>query len=224
MSDLLLEVQDVKKTFHSGIGETKVLHGLNLKLKKGESLSIVGGSGAGKSTLLHIIGTLESASEGSVFFEGEDVSAWKDAKLSDFRNKNLGFVFQFHYLLNEFTALENVAMPARIAGVSKAESMQRAAELLMDLGVGHRDRYFPNSLSGGEQQRVAIARALIMKPKLILADEPTGNLDKANSQTIQDLFLKIVADYQVGLIAVTHDQKFAEAFSRTKTMKDGLWL
>lgn len=224
MSDVLLEVQNIKKTFHSGIGETDVLHGLNLKLNKGESLSIVGGSGAGKSTLLHIIGTLESPSEGHVLFEGEDVSAWKDAQLSDFRNKNLGFVFQFHYLLNEFTALENVAMPARIAGLSKAESMQKAAELLMSLGVGHRDKYFPNSLSGGEQQRVAIARALIMNPKLILADEPTGNLDKANSNTIQELFLKIVADYQVGLITVTHDQKFAEAFSRTKTMKDGLWL
>ena len=220
----LLAVENIKKTFHSGLGETKVLHGLDLKLEKGESLSIIGGSGAGKSTLLHIIGTLESASEGHVYFEGEDVSAWKDAKLSDFRNKNLGFVFQFHYLLNEFTALENVAMPARISGMSKGESLEKAAELLVDLGVGHRDKYFPNSLSGGEQQRVAIARALIMSPKLLLADEPTGNLDKTNSQIIQDLFLKIVEEYQVGLITVTHDQRFAEVFSRTKTMKDGLWL
>jgi len=221
---LLLEARNIKKVFQTGDEETAVLHGLNLSLSKGESLSIVGGSGAGKSTLLHIIGTLEQPTSGEVVFDGEDVSKWKDQKLSKYRNENLGFVFQFHYLLNEFSALENVAMPARISGMSKQESNSRASELLTDLGLEHRESFFPNSLSGGEQQRVAIARALIMKPKLLLADEPTGNLDKANSQTIQDLFLKVVEEYKVGLITVTHDHKFADAFARKKVMKDGLWL
>lgn len=220
----LLEVKNVSKVFKSGQGETPVLHGLNLRLSRGESLSIVGGSGAGKSTLLHIIGTLEQPTSGQVIFEGEDVSGWKDQQLSQYRNENLGFVFQFHYLLNEFTALENVAMPARIAGLSKQESLTHASELLKSLGLSHRESFFPNSLSGGEQQRVAIARALIMRPSLLLADEPTGNLDKTNSLIIQDLFLKIVEDYNVGLITVTHDHKFADAFARTKVMKDGLWL
>lgn len=222
-SGKLLTVKGITKTFHTGLDKTPVLHGLDLSLAKGESLAIVGGSGAGKSTLLHIIGTLETPSSGSVYFNGEDVSEWNDSKLSVFRNKNLGFVFQFHYLLNEFTALENVAMPARIAGLSKAESLEMAVTLLTSLGMSHREGHFPNALSGGEQQRVAIARALIMNPSLLLADEPTGNLDKANSAVIQDLFLKVVDEYKVGLITVTHDQKFAGAFSRTKTMKDGVW-
>ena len=220
----LLEVKNITKVFKSGQGETPVLHGLNLKLERGESLAIVGGSGAGKSTLLHIIGTLEQASSGELIYEGEKVSGWGDQKLSNYRNQNLGFVFQFHYLLNEFTALENVAMPARIAGLSKKESQEQAGDLLNSLGLDHRTDFFPNSLSGGEQQRVAIARALIMRPQLLLADEPTGNLDKANSKIIQDLFLKIVDEYKVGLITVTHDHKFADAFERKKVMKDGLWL
>jgi lipoprotein-releasing system ATP-binding protein len=219
----LLQVSNVTKTFVNGAHETEVLRGLDLKLEKGESLAIVGGSGAGKSTLLHIIGTLEKPSSGVVLYDGRDPGQWSDGELSKFRNQNLGFVFQFHYLLNEFTALENVAMPGRIAGLSKAESEEHASSLLMRMGMGHREGHFPNQLSGGEQQRVAIARALIMNPSIILADEPTGNLDKKNSAVIQDLFLNVVEDYGVGLITVTHDSKFAEAFSRSKTMKDGLW-
>lgn len=222
MNDLL-NVKGVTKIFQTGPDITPVLHGLDLSLLKGESLVIVGGSGAGKSTLLHIIGTLETPTSGSVHFNGEDVSGWDDSKLSIFRNKNLGFVFQFHYLLNEFTALENVAMPARIGGLSKGESLEKADVLLVSLGMGHRGTYFPNALSGGEQQRVAIARALIMNPSLLLADEPTGNLDKNNSTVIQELFLKVVEEFKVGLIAVTHDEKFASAFARTKLMKDGVW-
>ncbi len=218
-----LEVESITKVFENGLEKTPVLHGLSLKLERGESLSIVGGSGAGKSTLLHIIGTLESPTSGRVMFNGEDVSLWDDQGLSKFRNQNLGFVFQFHYLLNEFTAIDNVAMPMIISGRSKAESLEKASSLLRKLGMSHRENYFPNSLSGGEQQRVAIARALIMEPGLLLADEPTGNLDKVNSGVIQDLFLKVVEDFKVGLIAVTHDQKFAGAFSRMKQMKDGLW-
>ncbi len=220
----LLQVKNVTKVFQSGLQTIPVLNNLDLSLIKGESLVIFGGSGAGKSTLLHIIGTLETPTSGNIYFHGEDISCWNDLKLSVFRNKNLGFVFQFHYLLNEFTALENVAMPARIGGEAKSESLKKAEALLVSLGMGHRKNHFPNALSGGEQQRVAIARALIMNPSLILADEPTGNLDKANSRIIQDLFLKVVEEFKVGLIVVTHDQKFAEVFARTKTMKDGVWV
>ncbi len=223
MNDLL-QVKNVTKVFQSGSEVIPVLNNLDLSLIKGESLVIFGGSGAGKSTLLHIIGTLEAPTSGNIYFNSEDVSHWSDSKLSVFRNKNLGFVFQFHYLLNEFTALENVALPARISGLSKNESLQKAATLLVSLGMGHRETHFPNALSGGEQQRVAIARALIMNPSLLLADEPTGNLDKTNSKIIQDLFLKIVDEFKVGLIVVTHDKKFAQVFTRTKTMKDGVWV
>lgn len=223
MSEPLLEVSDIYKTFESGVEQTPVLHGVSFDLKRGESLSITGGSGAGKSTLLHIIGTLEPPTSGTVKFKGQEVSKWSDDKKAEFRNLNLGFVFQFHYLLNEFTAIENVAMPARVSGMSKAESLDKAADLLKHLGMDHRENYFPSSLSGGEQQRVAIARALIMNPGLILADEPTGNLDKKNSQIIKELFLKVVDEYKVGLIVVTHDLNLAESFQRTKHMKDGLW-
>lgn len=223
MNKELLRAINIHKTFKSGQGETSVLHGIDLSLNQGESLSILGGSGAGKSTLLHIIGTLESPSIGDLYFDGAQVSSWGDQELAKFRNENLGFVFQFHYLLNEFSALENVAMPARIKGHSSEESRHMAEELLKALGMSHRLNYFPSSLSGGEQQRVAIARALVMKPKLLLADEPTGNLDKKNSALIQELFLDVVENYKVGLIVVTHDSKFAEGFQRSKVMKDGLW-
>lgn len=224
MNKILLDAKNIHKSFSSGANSVSVLHGVDLSLEKGESLSIVGGSGAGKSTLLHIIGTLEPPTQGRLIYEGEDVSVWGDKKLARFRNENLGFVFQFHYLLNEFSALENVAMPAKIAGLSKEESEERAGELLDRLGMSHRLDFFPSSLSGGEQQRLAIARALIMKPSLVLADEPTGNLDKKNSAVIQELFLQIVEDFKVGLIVVTHDQKFASSFQRTKNMKDGVWV
>lgn len=220
----LLEAKALKKSFELGSDSIEILHGLNLKLASGESLAILGGSGAGKSTLLHILGTLEPPSEGHVFYDGEDVFTWPDKVLSKFRNENLGFVFQFHYLLNEFSALHNVALPALVGGKSKEEAYQKASEILFKMGLSERMDHFPSQLSGGEQQRVAIARALIMGPRLILADEPTGNLDKTNSDNIQEIFLQIVEEFQVGLIAVTHDEKFAMGFSRIKNMKDGLWI
>ncbi len=219
----LLKVEDVFKTYLSSERETKVLHGVSLKLGEGESLSILGGSGVGKSTLLQIIGSLDQPTSGEVYFEGLNLTEKNDTELAKFRNESLGFVFQFHYLLGEFTAQENVAMPMRIAGFSKAESLEEASKLLEKLGLSHRLDYFPSSLSGGEQQRVAIARAIVMKPKLILADEPTGNLDKENSIIIRDTFNQIVDELGVGLIVVTHDRNFAKSFQRSKEMKEGRW-
>lgn len=211
------------KTYQSGERETRVLHGVSLELKKGESLAVLGGSGVGKSTLLHIIGSLDHPTSGEVFFEGESLSDKSDHELAHFRNRNLGFVFQFHYLLGEFNAQENVAMPLRISGASKSESLERSAALLTKLGLSHRLDHFPASMSGGEQQRVAIARAIIMNPELILADEPTGNLDKENSLLVQETFNQIVDEMGVGLIVVTHDRSFAKAFQRSKEMKEGRW-
>lgn len=219
----LLKVTDVTKTYESVERKTHVLHGVSLKLDRGESLAILGGSGVGKSTLLHIVGSLDKPSSGEVLFNGESLGDKSDHELAVFRNQSLGFVFQFHYLLGEFNAQENVAMPLRIAGLSKSESMQKSEALLNKLGLGHRLDHFPASLSGGEQQRVAIARAIIMEPELILADEPTGNLDKKNSQLIQETFNQIVEEMGVGLIVVTHDRNFAKAFQRSKEMKDGRW-
>jgi lipoprotein-releasing system ATP-binding protein len=219
----LLKVSNVTKTYKNGERETQVLHGVSLELKKGESLAVLGGSGVGKSTLLHIIGSLDHPTSGEVFFDGESLSEKSDDELARFRNHSLGFVFQFHYLLGEFNAQENVAMPLRISGESKGESMEKSAELLKKLGLGHRLDHFPASMSGGEQQRVAIARAIIMNPELILADEPTGNLDKENSLLIQETFNQIVNDMGVGLIVVTHDRGFAKAFQRSKEMKEGRW-
>ncbi len=220
----LLEAKNIKKSFKLGSDSIDVLKGLNLSLSSGESLSIIGGSGAGKSTFLHTLGTLEPPTEGAVYYGGEDVFTWGNKELSKFRNENLGFVFQFHYLLNEFTAIHNAALPAIVGGVSKDEAFQRASEILFKMGLQDRMDHYPSQLSGGEQQRVAIARALIMRPRLILADEPTGNLDKNNSDNIQEIFLQIVEEFSVGLIAVTHDEKFAKGFSRIKNMKDGLWV
>jgi len=219
----LLKVNDVTKIYETGGRKTHVLHGVSLKLDRGESLAILGGSGVGKSTLLHIVGSLDQATSGDVLFNGESLGDKTDEELAVFRNQSLGFVFQFHYLLGEFDARENVAMPLRISGLSKAESLEKAGALLTKLGLGHRLDHFPASMSGGEQQRVAIARAIVMEPELILADEPTGNLDKENSKLVQETFNQIVDEMGVGLIVVTHDRNFAKAFQRSKEMKDGSW-
>lgn len=218
-----MQAKHITKIYENEGQTTHVLHGVSLELNSGESLAIHGGSGAGKSTLLHIIGTLDTPSSGEVYYKGENLKNKTDKELASFRNKNLGFVFQFHYLLGEFTALENVAMPARIGGFSKPESLDRAAKILEKLGMSHRASHYPSTLSGGEQQRVAIARALIMNPSILLADEPTGNLDKKNSLIIQDMFKQIVEEFEVGLIVVTHDSSFSRAFQRSKEMKDGNW-
>jgi len=205
-------------------GALRILRELDFEVVSGEAVCILGASGAGKSTFLHILGTLDRPTRGSVFFQGEDLYAKSDAELSAFRSQRLGFVFQFHHLLSEFDALENVMMPGRIAGLSVAECRVRAKELLDYLGLSHRLTHYPSELSGGEQQRVAIARALFHRPPLLLADEPTGNLDSENSLKIQDLFFQLKREMGLTLVVVTHDTRFAARFPRSVKMADGQWV
>lgn len=204
-----------------GSQKIDVLKGLNFGLQRGEPVVIEGASGAGKSTLLHILGGLEEPSEGSVFFEGIDLFQKKEKGLSEFRNRELGFIFQFHHLLPLFTALENVMMPALISGLSKNEAKELASSLLEEVGLLHRISHRPTELSGGEQQRVAIARALIMKPKLLMADEPTGNLDAENSKKIFELLLRMTAHYHTTLLVVTHNDELASKLTRRIRIQDG---
>ena len=223
MSDFVLEAQGIKKSFSQGAGELEILKGLSIKVKENDDICIVGSSGAGKSTFLHILGTLDVPSEGKVFYRGEDLFIKSDKDLARFRNNELGFVFQFHHLMNEFDVLENVMMPAFIAGQSKKDSKDRARQLLEQLGMTSRITHFPSQLSGGEKQRVAIARSLVMNPRVLFADEPTGNLDKTNSLMVQDLLFQVKEERNLTLIVVTHDTSFAKKFSNVYEMKDGLW-
>jgi lipoprotein-releasing system ATP-binding protein len=216
----MIEALDIHKRY----GSVDVLKGINLKITQGEVVSIVGASGAGKSTLLQIIGTLEKADSGTVMVNNTALRTLNDKALSAFRNQHIGFVFQFHHLLPEFTALENVCMPAFIAGTDKREAEKRGLELLAFLGLGHRTTHKPGALSGGEQQRVAIARALINKPSVLLADEPTGNLDSDNSTEIHKLFFKLRDEFGQTLLIVTHNQQLAVMADRTLVMKDGIFL
>jgi lipoprotein-releasing system ATP-binding protein len=221
MSNALLECRNLAKRFEKDGQTVDVLRGVDLAIAAGDTLAIKGSSGAGKSTLLHVLGTLEPVSSGKIFFAGQDLSAFNSEKLAQFRNKELGFIFQFHYLLQEFTALENVLMPALISGDQSPALRKRAQTLLAEVGLSHRLLHRPAELSGGEQQRVALARAMIMQPRLILADEPTGNLDRANAKMVQDLLHKLNRDHGVTVILVTHDQELAHSFSRQITMSDG---
>jgi lipoprotein-releasing system ATP-binding protein len=207
-----------------GSGRLDILKGLDLNVNKGDAVCIVGASGAGKSTLLHIMGTLDKPSMGTVLYRGKDLFRQSDEDLAKFRNSKLGFVFQFHHLMGEFTAIENVMMPARIGGRSKRMARERAEELMATLGMMDRKDHFPSELSGGEQQRVAIARALLNEPEILLADEPTGNLDTKNSHRIQELFFELKQRMELTLVVVTHDQEFASQFPRVHRMKDGLWV
>lgn len=200
-----------------------MLHSVDLDLVPGESVCIMGSSGAGKSTLLHILGTLDRPSSGSVFWGERDLSQLSDEALAQFRNQKMGFVFQFHHLLSEFTALENVMVPCRIAGMSAKESRTVAEKWLEELGLKDRSNHFPSELSGGEQQRVSIARALVRQPEILFADEPTGNLDSVNSQNLQKLFLELRTRHRLTLLVVTHDSAFSAGFDRTLFMKDGRW-
>ncbi len=222
MSPALLEAVDIHKSYPGVKGEVKVLAGGALQLPAGESLAVLGGSGSGKSTLLHILGTLDRPDRGSLRFEGHDLLALKARELSKFRRNELGFVFQFHHLLPEFSAQENAAMPLRIAGVGEDEAMERAANLLNMLDLGHRLEHRPPELSGGEQQRVAVARALVGSPRLLLADEPTGNLDEKNGAALADLLFKRREEDGFALILVTHDEKLAERCSRRIRLEDGV--
>lgn len=213
----MIQVKNINKSY----GSLQVLRDINLSVKKGEVVSIVGASGAGKTTLLQIIGTLDRADSGELFINGQDVSKLKDRKLSQFRNENIGFVFQFHNLLPEFTALENVCMPALIKGKSMDEAKKEAMQLLEFLNLGERAQHKPSELSGGEQQRVAVARALINKPAVILADEPSGNLDSQHAKDLHNLFFQLREQYDQTFIIVTHNEELAAMADRKITMKDG---
>jgi len=209
------------KNIYKRYGQVEVLKGVNLEIKKGEVVSIVGPSGSGKSTLLHILGTLDAADKGEVTMNGEIINALKGKKLSSFRNKHIGFVFQFHHLLPEFTALENVCIPGWLSGRKKNEVKEDAEKLLAMLGLADRMDNKPNQLSGGEQQRVAVARALINKPDIVFADEPTGNLDSANATELHQLFFQLRKQFNQTFLIVTHNEELARLSDRVLHMKDG---
>ena len=214
----MIEIQGITKSF----GSLQVLKGIDLTIDKGEVVSIVGPSGAGKTTLLQIMGTLDRPDSGRVHIDGIDVTQLSQKKLADFRNRHIGFVFQFHQLLPEFTALENILIPAYIAGTSKKAARQRAEELLAFMNLSERADHKPNQLSGGEKQRVAVARALINNPAVILADEPSGSLDTQHKQELHQLFFDLRQQYGQTFVIVTHDEQLATLTDRTIHMRDGL--
>lgn len=217
----LLEVRGLCKTYATGPNRVEVLTGIDLDLEAGTTTALVGASGAGKSTLLHLLGALDRPSSGSVIFRNEELFRKNDRELAAFRNKSIGFVFQFHHLLPEFTALENVMMPALIARIARDKARATAEELLNDVGLGHRMTHRPGELSGGEQQRVAIARALALSPELLLADEPTGNLDMKTSEGVHALLAELQRKKGLTLVVVTHNEHLAAAMGRTVRLVDG---
>ncbi|NAZ46288.1 lipoprotein-releasing ABC transporter ATP-binding protein LolD [Vibrio toranzoniae] len=217
-----LQCNDIRKTYREGLLDTEVLKGVSFEIEKGELVSIIGTSGSGKSTLLHILGALDDASAGSVSFLGQDLSSLSSNKQAKLRNQHLGFVYQFHHLLSDFSALENVAMPLLIGGEKPAKAKQEAQLLLDKVGLSHRVDHRPSELSGGERQRVAIARALVNKPALVLADEPTGNLDHNTALSIYDLMRELNREYDTAFLVVTHDGELAGKMDRQMHMQDGL--
>jgi lipoprotein-releasing system ATP-binding protein len=216
----LITATGISKTY----GDLKVLKNVNITINQSEVISIVGASGAGKSTLLHILGTLDKPDSGKLFINDTEITSLNDKKLASFRNKNIGFVFQFHHLLPEFTALENVCIPAFISGNSVKESEERAKELLHILNIDSRSQHKPNQLSGGEQQRVAVARALINNPSVVFADEPSGNLDSHHAAELHELFFKLRNQFKQTFVIVTHNEEFANMADIKLVMKDGMIL
>lgn len=218
----LLTCSDLGKTYQDGKLSNTVLDGVNLSVDKGELLAIVGSSGSGKSTLLHLLGALDKPSTGNVIYEKQDIHLLNDKKQAKWRNQHLGFVYQFHHLLSEFSALENVVMPLLIAGMNIKIATEKATEMLQRVGLEHRISHRPSELSGGERQRVAIARALINEPKLVLADEPTGNLDANSAESIYQLITILNSDLGTAFVVVTHDQHLANKLDRQLLVVNGI--
>ena len=221
MNNILLRCQELIKTYREGELETPVLRGINLAVMQKEMLAIVGSSGSGKSTMLHLLGALDTPTSGTVLFEQQDIYQWNSQQQAQFRNRELGFVYQFHHLLGEFTALENVAMPLLIGGMVVKKASQMATEMLGRVGLSHRITHRPAELSGGERQRVAIARALVNEPRLVLADEPTGNLDHKSATAIYELMCQLNRELGTAFVVVTHDRELAGKLHRQVHMVDG---
>lgn len=217
----LLSVKELQKSFSEGGNEIHVLQGVNFDLAEGERLAVVGESGVGKSTLLHILGTLDRPTGGRILFRGKQLPLDDEAALCEFRNRQIGFVFQFHYLLPDFSALENVMFPALVQGIEPAQAKREAVQLLDLVGLTDRLSHRPGKLSGGEQQRVAVARAVILKPKLVLADEPTGSLDLRIGEEVQDLLFRLNEEHGIGLIVATHNRQFAKKIGRCVELREG---
>ena len=217
----ILNIKSVSKSFSKGNGKVNVLKNINLVVKKKEAICITGGSGVGKSTFLHIIGTLDRPSKGEVFYYKKNLNLATDVELAEFRCRKMGFIFQFHYLLGEFNALENIMIAGQVGGKNFKSSKERAEYLTELVGIADRRKHFPSELSGGEQQRVAIARALMNEPEIVLADEPTGNLDAKNTTNILNIFFELKARFGITFISASHDPLFARAFPKVLNMKDG---
>ncbi len=217
----LLAAAGITKTYRTDAGEVSVLQGVDLEVHEGEMVAIMGASGVGKSTLLHVMGTLDRPDRGSLHLAGEDVLSLSESRRSEFRNRTLGFVFQFHHLLPEFTALENVAMPLLLARRSQEDAHEAAGKLLGELGLAERAHHRPGALSGGEQQRVAVARALAMSPRVLLADEPTGNLDRATGRTLHELLRRLLGEHRLSVLVVTHNEELARACDRVLRLEGG---
>jgi len=216
-----IEIRDLGKTYMMDGARIEALKGVSLDIDRGDSLAILGVSGAGKSTLLHILGTLDHPTEGTFLYDGVSIFDWSENKLAEFRNRKVGFVFQFHHLLPEFTSLENTMMPALIAGLTRGEARRKAEAILDEVGLTERRTHKPGELSGGEQQRVAVARALVMEPEMLLADEPTGNLDTETGTRIHEMLAQLNRTRGITLVVVTHNQSLADRMSRCIGLRDG---